>query len=154
MQESCSDGLFSELQELQSHMAQYPAWAERPLVRFAAILYYKGRLEESRVAAVSALKCKPRHFEATQLLIMLALQQEDIGQALYWAHRYALPSLRTIVGSSTCSTDDTAVKAATPAGVFHMRRQALVERSLHEAELQWQETERVTQEAYRAGYAV
>jgi hypothetical protein len=152
MQESCSDGLFSELQDLQSLMAQYPAWAE-PRVRLATVLYYKGRLEESRVSALAAVKCKPWHFEAVQLLIMLALRQEDMGQALYWAHRYALPNLRIVVGSSS-STDYTAANATPPAGVFHKRRQAWVERSLHDAELQWQEAERVTQETYRESYAV
>jgi hypothetical protein len=152
MQESCSDALFLELQDLQSLMAQYPAWAE-PRARLAALLYYKGNLEESRVAALAAVKCKPWHFEAVQLLIMLALRQEDTEQALYWAHRYALPSLRrTVVGSSTSSTDDTEI-ATPPAGVFHKRRQAWVERSLHDAELQWQEAERVTQETYRECYA-
>lgn len=56
MQESCSDGLFSERQDLQSLVAQYSEWAE-PRVRLAAVLYYKGRLEESRIAALAAVKC-------------------------------------------------------------------------------------------------
>lgn len=85
---------------------------------------------------------------------MLALRQEDMGQALYWTHRYALPNLRAIVGSSNSSTDDTVVKTPPPAGVLHKHRQAWVERSSHDAELQWQEAERVTQEAYRECYAV
>jgi hypothetical protein len=152
MQESCSDGLYSELQDLQSLIAQYPAWAE-PRARLAAILYHKGRLEESRVAALAAVKCKPWHFEAVQLLIMLALRQEDMGQALYWARRYALPNLRARLGSSS-SAEDTAATATRPAGVFHKRRQAWVERALQDAELQWQEAERVTQAMHREGYSM
>jgi hypothetical protein len=152
MQESCSDGLSSELQDLQFLIAQYPAWAE-PRVRLAAVLYYKGRLQESRVAALAALQCKPWHFEAVQLLIMLALRQEDMGEALYWARRYALPNLRARVGS-ICSTDDTAATATPPAEAFHKRRQAWVDRALHDAELQWQEAERVTQEMYRESSAM
>jgi hypothetical protein len=152
MQETCSEGLISELQDLHSLTAQYPAWAE-PRARLAAVLYYKGRLEESRVAALAAVKCKPWHFEAVQLLIMLALRQKDMGQALYWARRYALPNLRAIVGTRI-SADDTAARATRPAGAFNKRRRAWIERALHDAELQWQEAERVTQEMYQESYAM
>jgi hypothetical protein len=159
MEESCSVGLVSEVQDLQSLVAQYPAWAE-PRVRLAFVLYYKGHLEESRVAALEALECKPWHFEAVELLIMMALRQKDMVQASYWARRCALPNLRTVVGSSSSSSsssssaDNTAAAATPPAGVFHKRRRVWVERALRDAELQWQDAERVTQEVYRESYAV
>jgi hypothetical protein len=148
MQESCSHGLFSELDELQNLIAQYPAWAE-PRVRLAAVLYFKGRLEESRGMAIAAIRCKPWHFEAVQLLIMLALRQDDMGQALYWARRYALPNLRTAVGCNSSSSHGHGRDNISSSRVIHKRRRAWVERALHDAELQWQEAERVTQEAFQ-----
>lgn len=92
MQESCSKGLVEEEWALREMMTRYPTWAE-PVIRFATVLYYKGRTEESYEVALQALRLKPWHYEAPQLLVLLALRVQDRVQALFWARR-GLPPLR------------------------------------------------------------
>ena len=91
MQEEASPGLVREQAILMEMMQDYPTWAE-PVVRLATLLYYKGETQPSRQLVRDALQLKPWHFEAIQLLIMLALRDGDTGRAIVLA-RQALPPL-------------------------------------------------------------
>ena len=91
MQEECSAGLFEEEAQLLEMMEKYPNWAE-PRVRLGLLYFYKGRTKDSYRLALEALKIKPWHIEAPQLLIMVCLRNEDLKQALYWARR-SLPRM-------------------------------------------------------------
>lgn len=92
MQQQCSTGLVQEEDQLRQMMEWHPTWAE-PYVRLATLLYYKGRNDESYEMALTALELKPWHIEAPQLLVLLALREQDMGRALFWARR-GLPPLR------------------------------------------------------------
>jgi hypothetical protein len=89
MQEEVSPGLMREQAVLADMLADYPSWAE-PHVRLATLLYYKGETQQSRELAKMSLKLKPWHFEAVQLLILLALRDGNMGEALSYA-RQSLP---------------------------------------------------------------
>lgn len=93
MSGECSPGLFHERAVLEAITRDYPSWAE-PQMRLGALLYYKGETAHARQMALGTLKLKPWHFEAYQLMILLALQDGDMGKALVWARR-SLPSLRS-----------------------------------------------------------
>lgn len=93
MHGDCSPGLFHERAILEAITRDYPSWAE-PQMRLGALLYYKGETEQARELAMGTLQLKPWHFEAYQLLILLALQDGDMGKALVWA-RQALPSIHS-----------------------------------------------------------
>ena len=91
MQEDCSAGLFEEEAQLREMMERFPNWAEPPL-RLGVLYFFKGRTQESYRLALEALKLKPWHIEAPQLLIMICLRNDDLKQALYWARR-SLPRM-------------------------------------------------------------
>jgi hypothetical protein len=91
MQDEASPGLVREEAILTEMMHTYNTWAE-PVVWLATLLYYKGETQKSRQLVSDALQLKPWHFEAIQLLIMLALRDGDMGKAIVLA-RKALPPL-------------------------------------------------------------
>jgi len=137
MQEECSSGLVEEERMLRAMMERYPTWAE-PFIRLATVLYYKGRTEESRELALYTLHIKPWHIEAPQLLTLLALRDQDVGKALYWARR-GLPPLR----GDLMSSDDMSEKAGP---VFSQRRHLWVDRMIKLAEEQLHQAERTRDE--------
>jgi len=112
MQEEASPGLVREQVVLSEMIQEYPSWAE-PHVRLATLLYYKGETQQARELVKSSLQLKPWHFEAIQLLILLALREGDMGEALMYA-RQSLPPIDS------------------------KRRAVWVHRALQEAETQWQ----------------
>jgi tetratricopeptide (TPR) repeat protein len=91
MEEVASPGLEREQAILTEMLEAYPTWVENQ-VRLATLLYYKGETQQSRQIVRDALKIKPWHFEAVQLLVMLALRDGDLGKAIVVA-RQSLPPL-------------------------------------------------------------
>ena len=137
MQANCTRGMIKEEQQLLKMMQRHPTWAE-PVIRLATLLFFKGRTEESYQLAIYALELKPWHIEAPQLLIMISLRNQDLGQALFWA-RQSLPALRS-------------QKMAVQGGdkdLFHRKRQQWVENALRAAKKQLEEAERLREEADR-----
>ena len=124
MQRECTPGMAVEEQELRDMMDQYPTWAE-PRARLSILLFMKGQSEESEELALQALQLKPWHFDVFPVLIMIALRNQDMGEALYWA-RQGLPSYR-------------------PHSVANQRRRiAWVDRALTLASDQWEKAEQET----------
>ena len=113
MEEVASPGLVREQEVLSAMMEEYRCWAE-PRMRLATVLYFKGETDKARELAMASLKLKPWHFESMQLLILLALRDGNMGEALAYA-RQSLPP----IGSK--------------------RRKSWVQRAVHEAEKQWEE---------------
>ena len=113
MEEEASSGLVREQEVLLAMMEDFPGWAE-PIMRLATVMYVKGYAGKARELAKASLKLKPWHFDAIQLLKLLALRDGNVGEALAYA-RQALPP----VGSK--------------------RRSAWVHRAVHEAERQLEE---------------
>lgn len=91
MQEECSVGLLEEEVSLRRMIQKHPRWAE-PAIRLAALLFFKGITEESYQLAMYAMHLKPWHIEVPQLLVLLALREQDMAKAIYWARR-GLPAL-------------------------------------------------------------
>jgi hypothetical protein len=145
MQETCSAGLVREESDLQQMIAQYPTWAE-PRVRLAFVYYFQDRMAESTQMAKEAVECKPWHFEGLRLLVLLSghdlmLGQMDTPQALLEAHKAALPALRPTLSDGV----DNTVRGSK---MSKKRRQVWVDRSVGQAEHQWNEAEEVTQLAF------
>jgi hypothetical protein len=130
MQEQCSAGLVEEERLLRQMVERHPTWTE-PVLRLATLLYYKGRTEESYQMAIDALELKPWHIEAPQLLVLLSLRNQDVGQALYWARR-GLPPLRGDAPEDRAPSSH--------------RRQRWVERALGQAQEQLVEAELAIEE--------
>jgi hypothetical protein len=145
MQDLCFTGLRDEIDELNALVHEYPAWAEAK-ARLALVYYYKGRVLDAEHMALQAVQCKPWHFEAVQLLIMLALRQQDMGKALQWARHYGLPNLRLV---SSPVFDESTVSVSAPVGVYHKRRAMWVAWAATQAQKQWEQAEWVTAEMYR-----
>ena len=132
MEQECSPGLEQEEQMLRCMIQDNPTWAE-PVLRLATLLYYKGCTEESYEMAMLTLELKPWHIEAPQLLVLLALRNQDMGQALFWARR-GLPPLR---GASPSRDGEGEVEFRPT----WKRRRQWVERALEQAQDQLQEAE-------------
>jgi hypothetical protein len=146
MQESCSQGLVREENDLLAICAHYPIWAE-PRVRLAFVYYFQERFEDSYAMAREAVQCKPWHFEARRLLVLLSGQQLMLGQqaspqALLEAHKHALPALRTDVSDGEASAGHGKQKLL-------KRRRAWVARALGQAEQEWKESEKATQHLFQ-----
>jgi hypothetical protein len=93
-----------------------------------------------------AVECKPWHFEGLRLLVLLSghdlmLGQMDTPQALLEAHKAALPALRPTLSDGV----DNTVRGSK---MSKKRRQVWVDRSVGQAEHQWNEAEEVTQLAF------
>ncbi|GAX20950.1 hypothetical protein FisN_1Lh389 [Fistulifera solaris] len=91
MEKECSVGLLQEELVLRNMIQEQPCWAE-PVIRLATLLFYKGRTEESYELAMHALCLKPWHIEVPQLLVMLALREQNMAKAICWARR-GIPAL-------------------------------------------------------------
>ncbi|GAX25434.1 hypothetical protein FisN_1Hh389 [Fistulifera solaris] len=91
MEKECSVGLLQEEVVLRRMIQEQPGWAE-PVIRLATLLFYKGRTEESYEMALHALYLKPWHIEVPQLLVLLALREQNMAKALSWARR-GMPAL-------------------------------------------------------------
>jgi hypothetical protein len=91
MEKECSVGLLQEEVMLRRMIQEQPRWAE-PVIRLATLLFYKGRTEESYQLAMHALYLKPWHIEVPQLLVLLALREQNMANAISWARR-GLPAL-------------------------------------------------------------
>lgn len=150
MEESCSPGLFTEMQQLQAMMQKYPTWAE-PKSRLATLLYFKGQTQQAYETCLETLRLKPWHFECMHLLVLLSLRMQDFGLALYWA-RQGLPPMRYRQRRSSSSSSSSSEKdndnknhasssAADLEPVCTKRRTAWVERALKMAGDQWQQAE-------------
>lgn len=126
MEDQCSPGLVEEQRTLKRMIQENPHWAE-PRVRLATLLFFKGETQESHHVAIEAMNIKPWHFEIYQLLVMLALRQRDMGQALFWA-RSGLPQLRQNSKSN------------------NRKRKEWVERHIKLAHEQWQQAEQATED--------
>jgi hypothetical protein len=149
MQEACSPGLVREERDLLAMIAEYPSWAE-PRLRLAFVYYFQERFEESTTMAKKAVQCKPWHFEASRLLVILSGQQIMLGrkstpQALLEAHEQALPNLKQ-------SLSDGESYAGRSAKVVLKRRRAWVDQALDDAAYQWKEAEKATQQAFQDTY--
>ena len=126
MQESCSPGMVVEEGQLRQMCVNFPTWAE-PRARLAILLFMKGISQEAKEFAQQALELKPWHFEVYPILVMLALREENMAQALYWA-RKSLPTERPW-SSGNCR-----------------RRKAWVDQALENAARMWEDAERDTLE--------
>lgn len=147
MEDSCSDGLVDEERALRRMIGNNPHWAE-PRIRLATLYFFKGQTDHSYRAAMEALQIKPWHFEIYQLLIMLSLRQQDVGQALYWA-RSGLPHLRH--HGEADSEDGGKKKKKKNGRPANRRRKAWVDRAVARAREQWQEAERATEAFLASG---
>jgi hypothetical protein len=146
MQEACSPGLVREERDLLAMVAEYPSWAE-PRLRLAFVYYFQERFEESTTMAKKAVQCKPWHFEASRLLVVLSGQQIMLGrkstpQALLEAHDHALPNLKH-------NLSDGESYAGRSTKVVLKRRRAWVDQALDDAAYQWKEAEKATQQAFQ-----
>jgi hypothetical protein len=149
MQEECSPGLVREERDLLAMIAEYPSWAE-PRLRLAFVYYFQERFEESTNMAKKAVICKPWHFEASRLLVVLSGQQIMLGrkstpQALLEAHEQALPTLKPTLSDGESYADRSK-------RVVLKRRKAWVEQALDDAAHQWKEAEKATQHAFQDTY--
>jgi hypothetical protein len=149
MQEECSPGLVREERDLLNMIAEYPSWAE-PRLRLAFVYYFQERFEESTNMAKKAVICKPWHFEASRLLVVLSGQQIMLGrkttpQALLEAHEQALPTLKP-------NLSDGESNAGRSGRVVLKRRKAWVDQALEDAAYQWKEAEKATQHAFQDTY--
>jgi hypothetical protein len=143
MQEACSPGLVREEKDLLAMIADYPSWAE-PRLRLAFVYYFQERFEDSTTMAKKAVECKPWHFEASRLLVVLCGQQIMLGrkntpQALLEAHQHALPTLKPTLS-------DGESYAGRSGKVVLKRRRAWVDQALDDAAQQWKEAEKTTQQ--------
>ena len=90
----CSPGLLEEEAELRNMIAEYGLHWPEPASRLAALLYFKGKSEESMVWADRVLQVKPWHFEAVHLQRLNCLRLQS---ALLWTYaRKALPPLNRV----------------------------------------------------------
>jgi hypothetical protein len=70
MEQICSDGLVVEEATLRNMIQDYGMDWPEPMSRLAAILYFKGKSDESMVWANRVLAVKPWHLEAVQFSIV------------------------------------------------------------------------------------
>jgi hypothetical protein len=68
-------------------------WVE-PMSRLALVLFTKGNYGKATHWCETVLAVKPWHFEVAQFFIVVQLRQQDFGQPLLTARRYALPALK------------------------------------------------------------
>jgi tetratricopeptide (TPR) repeat protein len=146
MQESCSQGLVREEEDLLAIIAQSPTWAE-PKVRLAFVYYFQDRFEDSSAMAKKAIEFKPWHFEAARLLVLLSGRQLMMGQTnsaqgLLEAHKRALPTLRP-------NLSDGEAYAGGNEKMVLKRRQQWVDRALNQAGEQLEEAEKATEQVFQ-----
>jgi hypothetical protein len=89
-----SPGLVQEERVLRDMIDYYQTDWVKPMSRLALVLFTKGIYDKATRWCETVLAVKPWHCEVAQFLIVVQLRQQNFGQALLTACRYALPALK------------------------------------------------------------
>jgi hypothetical protein len=99
MEQLCSPGLVQEEAALRSMIDDYGLDWPEPANRLAALLYFKGKSDESMLWADRVLQVKPWHFEAIHLQRLNCLRLHS--GALWRYARKALPPLNSVTNNAS-----------------------------------------------------